>query len=129
MISGIKRRYQKLDVWQNAYRLALSIYKLTDDFPRSEEYGLKSQIRKCSLSIPSNIAEGYMRQHLNEYIQFLSIALGSAGELETQLRLARDMEFLSKEYFAQLEEANGIVIAMLIKLIKALKQRKILMNG
>jgi len=81
--------YKQLTVWQKAIDLASEIYRLTDKFPKQEQYGLTSQMRRAAISIPSNIAEGYKRRHRAEYLQFLSIANGSAAELETQLILAR----------------------------------------
>lgn len=117
------RNFRKLKVWEKAYKLCIFIYEITEKFPKNEEYGLKSQIRRSAVSIPSNIAEGYMRQHLLEYIQFLSIALGSAGELQTQLMLAKDLSYLSQEKYIQTESLSEEVIAMLTKLIKILKSK------
>ena len=71
--------------------LAKELYHLTEKFPKQEQYGLTSQMRRAAVSIPSNIAEGYKRRNRSEYLQFLSIANGSAGELETQLLLAKDV--------------------------------------
>lgn len=75
--------YRDLDVWKNAMNLAENVYAVTKDFPLEERYGLTSQIRRCAVSIPSNIAEGFMRKNTKEYVQFLHIALGSLGELDT----------------------------------------------
>ncbi len=88
--------YKDLIVYEKAYELVLEVYKLTSCFPYDERYGLTQQIRRCSVSIPSNIAEGYRRGQ-KEYIQFLKIALGSCAELETQLSLALDIGFIDKE--------------------------------
>jgi four helix bundle protein len=74
------------------------IYNMTKSFPKEELYGISSQLRRCAVSIPSNIAEGYMRGS-KEYIQFLKIALGSAAELETQLSLSMDLGFLEDDEF------------------------------
>ncbi|GAJ04402.1 unnamed protein product, partial [marine sediment metagenome] len=79
--------------------LVVEIYKLTDKFPRSELYGLTSQKRRAAVSIPSNIAEGYVRKHRQEYIQFLRIAFGSGGELETQVIIAKRLKFASTKDF------------------------------
>jgi len=78
------RSFKDLIVWQKSYKLVLEIYKMTKGFPKTEIYGLSQQMRKASVSIPSNIAEGYGRKHKAEYKQFLSIAYGSLLELETQ---------------------------------------------
>ena len=83
--------YKGLVVWQKSFELVKLIYKLSDQFPKAEQYGLCSQIRRCSVSIPSNIAEGQQRNSLKEYRQFIGIAEGSATELETQMLLARDI--------------------------------------
>ena len=77
--------YKQLIVWQRSIDLVSEVYKLTDQLPSSETYALVSQMRKASVSIPSNIAEGYKRKNRGEYLQFLGIADASAAELETQL--------------------------------------------
>ena len=116
-----KKSYKKLEVWQKGYELSLLTYEVTSKFPKNEEYGLKPQMTRCAVSIPSNIAEGYMRQHRKEYINFLSIALGSAAELETQALIARDTNLVNHESYDQIEQLSGSIIAMLTKLIKVLK--------
>jgi four helix bundle protein len=112
--------FKELIVWQKAYQFALGIYKETDKFPKSEIYGMTSQLRRCAVSIVSNIAEGYQRQHLGEYVQFLSISLGSGAEAETQLLLSQDLNYLSKESsgqcFALLKEICRILQVMITKL-------------
>ena len=80
--------YKDLSVWQKSMQLCEDIYLVTKNFPPNEQYGLISQIRRCSVSIPSNIAEGFLRGHKSEYKQFLRIAYGSGAELETQLLIA-----------------------------------------
>ncbi|MFH1338889.1 MAG: four helix bundle protein [Candidatus Omnitrophota bacterium] len=86
--------FKDLIVWQKAYRLVLEIYKVTKEFPKEEMYGLAQQMRRAAVSIPSNIAEGYARQHKLEYKQFLSMAYSSLAELETQVMLARDLKYI-----------------------------------
>ncbi|PWB47614.1 MAG: four helix bundle protein [Candidatus Methylomirabilota bacterium] len=113
--------FKELTVWQNAYRLALEVYRITCAFPSSEQYGLASQMKRASVSIPSNIAEGYKRQSRKEYLQFLSIASGSAGELETQLLLSGDLGFLDIEDFQRVSKLSEEVSKGLGNLIKALK--------
>ncbi len=115
--------YKRLEVWQKAYDLALFVYDITEKFPKKESYGLTSQLRRCSVSIPSNIAEGYMRQHPKEYIRFLSIARGSIGELETQLMIAKDRQFIDEEDFIRVSPLVVSVLAMLTKLIRVLKEK------
>ncbi len=83
--------FKELIVWQKSISLVKDIYKITNQFPKSELYGLTSQMRRSVVSIPSNIAEGYKRKNIGEYIQFLSIADASAAELETQIIIAKDL--------------------------------------
>ncbi len=91
--------YTELDVWKETRILVNSIYKISKSFPKEEMYGLTSQIRRCAISIPSNIAEGCGRRTSADTIQFLHIARGSLYELETQLFIALDQEYLKKEDF------------------------------
>jgi len=88
--------FKDLIVWQKSYKLVLEIYKATKSFPKKEDYVLSNQIKRCAVSIPSNIAEGYGRSHSKEYKQFLSIAYGSLCELETQYLLSIDLNFVKK---------------------------------
>lgn len=81
--------FKDLIVWQKSRNLAVKIYKITEDFPRSELYGLTSQMRRAAISIPSNIAEGYNRFHSKEKHQFTAIAYGSGSELESQIEIAK----------------------------------------
>jgi four helix bundle protein len=89
MANGTVRSYKDLSVWQKAMDLVQECYRVTESFPRAEEFGLKSQIRRAAVSIPFNIAEGSVRHSSNEYARFLAIALGSTAELETQIEHAR----------------------------------------
>ena len=87
------RNYKDLIVWQKSMKLALEIYKLTEKFPKSEVFGSVNQMRRSAFSIPSNIAEGWARKTSGNYLQFLSIACGSAAELETQLTLTQRLGY------------------------------------
>ena len=113
--------FRDLMVWQRAYQFALEIYKCSKLFPKDERYGLTNQIRRASVSISANIAEGYERQHRKEYIQFLAIAKGSLGEVETYLMFARDLEFIILEKYKELEEERGEIARLLRGLIGSLK--------
>lgn len=93
----INNGFKDLLAWQKAVQLATLIYKCTDDFPSKEIYGLTSQMRRASVSISSNIAEGYRRKNPKEYAHFVKIAFGSASELETQLIIAENIGYLSKQ--------------------------------
>ncbi len=112
--------YEKLDVWQKAMQLAVDIYKTTEVFPKKEIYGLSSQIQRAAVSIPSNIAEGYSRQHNKEIIQFLHIALGSKAELETQLRIVISLAYIDPDIGTDLLERTVEVGKMLHGLKKRL---------
>lgn len=93
------RSFKELVVWKRAYELTIEVYSSTSRFPRSETFGLVAQMRGAAVSIVSNIAEGYGRGHRSEYTQFLRMAYGSSGELETQLMLSKDLEYLNDEKF------------------------------
>jgi four helix bundle protein len=89
------QNFKELKVWQKAHRLTLDVYKVTTRFPKDEMFGLTSQMRRSSASIPTNIAEGCGRDSRAELARFLSIAMGSASELEYQLILAKDLTQVS----------------------------------
>ncbi|MEA5625225.1 four helix bundle protein [Nostoc sp. UHCC 0251] len=112
--------YRNQFIWQRAVQLAINCYKFTRLFPQSELYGLTSQIRRSSVSVASNIAEGYGRRSKSEYIQFLHIALGSLRELDTQLIIAKEVDLADKNLFTPLlnevEEMQSILVASLNKL-------------
>jgi len=114
------KTYRDLMVWQKAMVLVTEIYKVTKSFPRREDYGLTSQLRRCAVSIPSNIAEGYGRNSRNEYIRFLQIASGSLYELQTQLEIAANLGYLKKDEFELLYESTREVERMLSVLIRRL---------
>ncbi len=109
--------YKNLIVWQKAKELAVKIYQLTDNFPKAETYGITSQIRRAAVSIPSNIAEGYRRNHDKERTQFLAIAFGSGAELETQLEISKEIFANSNLDFSETEKILEEVMKMLNKLI------------
>ena len=94
-------QYTDLDVWKKSISLVSFIYKNTNNFPKDETYGLTNQIRRYAVSIPSNIAEGCGRHHLNDSLHFYYISRGSLFELETQLYIALDLNFISKEIFSE----------------------------
>ncbi len=112
--------YKELIVWQKSIDLVEKIFKATDTFPKSELYGLTSQMRRAAVAIPSNIAEGAGRQHTKEFIQFLAIAEGSATELETQLIIAERLTFLSKITHEEIAALQLEIFKMLRVLIKKL---------
>ena len=96
--------YKNLKVWQKSVDLAVRVYKSTEAFPKEEVYGLTSQVRRCSVSIPSNIAEGSGRNSDKEFNNFLGYSQGSSFELETQLIIANRVGYLEDENFQTLQE-------------------------
>jgi len=114
--------YKELIVWQKAMDLAVAVYALTTDFPRDEIYGLVSQMRRASVSIVSNIAEGWTRKNTKEYIQFLSVADGSAAELETQLLLSEKLGFGKKDKPEQVAELILEIQKILPSIMRSLKE-------
>jgi four helix bundle protein len=116
----VAKGFRQLTTWQKAYDLSLEVYKLTKTFPKSEMYGLISQLQRAVVSIPANIAEGYERNHRKEYLQFLFIAKGSLGEVETYLSLAKDLEYFGDADYALIEEKRKAVSSLLKGLIKSL---------
>jgi four helix bundle protein len=96
------RTHHDLDVWKNSIHLVTLIYRATESFPKSEVYGITNQIRRSVVSIPSNISEGAARTSLKEFTHFLSIALGSIAELETQLIISKNLDYLNESQFENL---------------------------
>ena len=113
--------FKDLKVWKRSHDLTLSVYKATATFPREELYGLTSQIRRASASIPTNIAEGCGRNTDNELARFLEIAMGSASELEYLLRLSNDLNFLDKAKSDELDTTVIEIKKMLASLIVKIK--------
>jgi four helix bundle protein len=100
--------------------LTLELYRVTKKFPKEETFGLTGQMRRAAASVPANIAEGYERNHRKEYLQFLFIAKGSLGELDTLLLLARDLGYMTIEEFSQVHAKRNETMKMLQGLIKSL---------
>jgi four helix bundle protein len=118
---GFMRDFKKLKVWERAHRLTLDVYEDTAGFPKEEMYGLTSQIRRSSSSIPANIAEGCGRGGKGEFSRFLNIAMGSASELEYHLLLANDLHMLEERVYSPLEKEVIDVKCMLTGLIHKLR--------
>jgi four helix bundle protein len=110
--------FKELIVWQRAIELVKEVYVATGQFPEEELYGLVSQMRRCAISIPSNIAEGKKRRTKKDFIHFLRIADGSAAELETQIIIAKDLyvEINFSKAESLLEEVQKMLITMIKKL-------------
>jgi len=109
--------FKGLLVWQKSMDLARLVYETTASYPSEEKFGLVSQLRRCAVSIPSNIAEGHGRDSFNERVHFLYISSGSSNELETQIILSRDFGFIDEVAFQELTRLNDEVSKMLSSLI------------
>lgn len=117
------RNYRDLIVWQNAIKLAKEIYKLTEKFPKHEAYALADQIRRAVVSVPSNIAEGQARKAPADFRRFLHIALGSLAEVDTQLVLAQEFNYLTKEDVDDIDRQIQELRKKLYALINSLPAR------
>jgi four helix bundle protein len=113
--------YRDLVVWQKSMALCVQIYKTCEAFPKSELYGLADQMKRAAVSVPSNIAEGQGRQHIKEFLNFVSVANGSLAELDTQRILAENLNFITPEKSASLDEGITEVRKMLYMLRAKLK--------
>ena len=113
--------FKNLKIWQKGISLVVEIYKTTKNFPNEEIYGLTSQMRRSAISIPSNIAEGSGRGSDKDFNRFLDVALGSSFELETQIIIAHELEFLSEQDFSDLTTKIQEEQKMITGLQKSLK--------
>lgn len=111
------KNFKDLKIWQKGIELVRLIYGITNSFPSAETYGIVSQMRRSAISIPSNIAEGFMRRHNKEYKQFLYIALGSLAELETQIIISEELDFLkneqNKNVLTNIDELNKMITGLI----------------
>ena len=116
------RNFKELKIWQKGFDIAITSYKLVDTFPKSEKYSLSQQITRAAVSIPSNIAEGSSRSSEKDYSRFVEISLGSSFELETQLLIARALNFGDQELLSQclqmLDEEEKMIMSFMYKLNK-----------
>jgi four helix bundle protein len=117
------RGFRDLRVWQSATDLVVSVYRLTESFPRGEMYGLTLQMQRAVVSVPSNIAEGQAREHLGEYVHHLSIAQGSLAELETQIEISGRLGYATAERVTDLLREAGVVARQLRGLRRSLGSR------
>ena len=109
--------YKDLRIWQNGINIVDKVYDLTESFPNKEMYGLCSQMRRAAVSIPSNVAEGFVRQYPKEYKQFLYVSLGSCAELDTQSIIAQRRNFISANDLIAIGKDLTSESKMLVKLI------------
>lgn len=112
------RDFKKLDIWKRSYQLTLKIYQISLGFPKTEMFGLTSQMRRASSSIPANIAEGCGRESDVEFKRYLTIAYGSANELETFTMLSKDLNYVNIELFQEIENEIIEIRKMIYSMIK-----------
>jgi four helix bundle protein len=116
------KSFRDLIIWQRGINLVKEVYEETRNFPKQELYGLTSQIRRSAISIPSNVSEGHTRQHRAEFRQFLSMALGSLAELETQIIISRELNYISSEksekVIDQIDSLGKMIRGLMKKLTK-----------
>lgn len=113
--------YKDIIAWQKAHSLTLMVYKLTEIYPKTEVFGLTSQTRRCAVSVPSNLAEGFKRNHKNDSIHFYNIAQGSLEELRYQLLLAKDIKYISQKDYEIAENLADEVAKLIFSWIKSYK--------
>ncbi len=115
--------FTQLNAWKEGHALVLEIYRITKTFPKEELFVLVSQMRRCAISITSNIAEGFSRQSYKEKVQFYSIALGSLTELQNQLLVTRDVGHITNQQFQKMAQQTIVVHKLISGLIKVSKQK------
>lgn len=122
-MEGVKKivNFKDLDAWREGHKLVILVYEITKAFPREELFGLTIQMRKCAVSITSNIAEGFSRQSYKEKVQFYAIAQGSVTELQNQLIVARDVKYIDDKKFKDIYKQTVKVHKILNGLIKKSK--------
>jgi len=119
------RQFEDIDAWQRARALVKEVYALTDQGDFARDFSLKDQVRRASVSVMSNIAEGFERDGTKEFIQFLSIAKGSVGEVKSQLYVALDRGYVTRNEFNMLSELTGETARLIAGLMSYLKQSDI----
>jgi four helix bundle protein len=120
-VNEIRRKHRDLRVWQEAVALSVLVYRFTERFPRHEQFGLTSQLRRAAVSIAANLAEGAARRSTRERLQFIAIARGSASEVDTLLEICRQV--LSDKDIDQIQQSLDRVFLLLLKFESALKKK------
>ncbi len=116
------RSFTDLEAWKEGHKLVLDVYRISQKFPKEEMFGLVSQMRRCSVSITSNIAEGFSRNTVKDKYQFYCVAHGSLTELQNQLLIARDIKYLEKAEFDKIV-SQTIMVAKLLNGLKRIKNQ------
>lgn len=117
------QNFKQLTAWQESHKLVIAIYKITTDFPQRENFALTDQIRRCVVSISSNIAEGFSRHGKKEKAQFYYMSKGSLTELENQIIISKDLSYITKSEYERVLFQIEIVGRLLTGLIKSIKSR------
>ena len=123
MVKNKIKSFEDLEIWQLSHELSLIIYELTIRYPRTELFGLVSQLRRAAISIPANIVEGYFRNTTKELIQFLYHARGSCGEVIYFLILSRDLKYISRNDYEKLRNDYNILIRKITAMINSLRKK------
>jgi four helix bundle protein len=121
-VSSAIKTFRDLLVWQKSMALVTEVYRASSSFPADERFGLTSQLRRCVVSIPSNIAEGFGRDTTNDYLRFLGIAKGSLYEAQTQIEIGRNLQFIEESRFSILLEQAREIERMLTSMIRKLRE-------
>ena len=114
------KSFKDLKIWQRGMEIVKDVYELTRQFPKEETYGLMSQMRRCAVLMPSNVAEGFKRYHNKEYKQFLYITLGSSAELETQLIISKNLSYITSVQLDPVIEKLDVLGRMITSLMRKL---------
>lgn len=117
------KSYRELVIWQKGIKLVKKIYKITDQFPKQESFGLSAQLQRAAVSVPSNIAEGQAREHTGDFRRFLFISIGSIAEIDTQLEIAKQLGYISDTDFSTTIEFVIELRKMIHGLIKKLPNK------
>lgn len=117
-------KFTDLNAWKEGHRLVLLIYKVTNQFPKKETFALASQMERAAVSITSNIAEGFGRRGKQEKVQFYYMSQGSLSEIQNQLIVAKDLEYINKKQFNEIAELTVVVHKLLTGLIKSIKNKE-----
>jgi len=115
------KSFTQLNAWKEGHKLVLTLYKATKEFPKEEKYGLVDQIRRAAVSVVSNIAEGFSRESYKEKVQYYAMSKGSVTEIQSQLLIARDLQYMGKKEFDEVAEQTVVVHKILSGLIKKSK--------
>ncbi len=118
---AVRHNFKKLKIWQKGIELVKETYSLTKGFPKVEDFGLSSQMQRCAVSVPSNIAEGAAKGTDKHYLQYLETALGSAFEWETQLIISNELGYIAGQSFKKLEQKIQSIQGMITRFMEGLK--------